>query len=170
MANMISSIVSIDEAQQQSIYNLNGIAFFSAFEKHINTAIPMAIKKILLLCDYDSLIVIQHFDENCISDMEQFLRNTFDESFLDENENTSLYLGRFSQCQKKFQFTSGQKTWLKIIAKTCKDLSAQRPPENKCCSNIPSPISQIELDKLKKILHSWISVQTTLVEVRYSVC
>lgn len=84
--------------------------FLNKLDSHFDTPIPTQIKKILLLNDYDSLAVLKEFDDHCMADVQQYMRNVFDANILKENEETIAdYLGRFAKCQPKFEFTSGQK-------------------------------------------------------------
>lgn len=107
----------------KNIYQLNGLDFFNALEKHLDAVIPIHIKNILLLCDYDSVAVLHDFDQTAMNEVRDYLRYVFHENMLAEDEHAFDFLSRFTNCQDKFEFSSGQRKWLSIIANACKVLS-----------------------------------------------
>lgn len=94
------------------------------------------------------------------------------------------YLGKFSKCRKKFQFSCGQKILLKVIAEACKKLL--NTSENELNPGIPnSTVNQPQitskdaqacalaifkakkehLTELTRSLSYWIKNQNNLIQV-----
>lgn len=146
------------------IQNLTGIDFFNKLDSHFDTPIPTQIKNILLFNDYDSLAVLKDFDEDCFTDVQQYMRNVFDKTMLEDGkENVRDYLGRFEKCQTKFEFTSGQKQWLVIIVTKCNELSSRRPIPTVASSNV----MEHNIEALRKLLQNWTFAQESLIEVTH---
>lgn len=147
---------------EQTIYTLNGEPFFEELESHLETTIPLTIKKLLLLCDYDSIAVLKDFNENCITEIRDYLRNILEETMLNENEKMEEFLGRFVQCKQKFEFTGGQRQWLHLIVEKCKNLNTKRPIQTNHIGDSSSVITTDDLKSLRTLLRNWTLKQEKL--------
>lgn len=131
-------------------------------DTYLATPIPIQLKNILLVNDYDSLAVLKEFDNDCLTEVQDYMRNVFDVTMLNGNENVQNFLGHFVNCQHKFEFTSGQKQWLSIIVKKCNELSSRR----QTVSTVESAdITENDIESLRHLLQKWTLANELLIEV-----
>lgn len=114
----------------ENFRKFSGDDFFKLLEEHFETVIPTLIKKNLEFCDYNCALVLAKLDDARINAIEEDIRNTFDDDLKKANETKADYLGRFSDCQSKFKFLDGQRTWLKLIAETCRKFLGVTQPSS----------------------------------------
>lgn len=72
---------------------LKGDELFNHLEISVGFAIPSDIKKILQLTYYNTAITLSKFDNNSMNEIEQFMRDDFDSTMIDDEDQIENYLG-----------------------------------------------------------------------------
>lgn len=156
------------------VLNCKEDSFFNLIDKHSKLKIPVYLRKILVLCGYDSALVFSEFDDACICDIEQFIRHEFNSDLIERNEKVEDYLGICKNSQTNFKIVSGHKVLLKSASKHCQMLSqlclAKHSETNENNNNTnetnqSNSESQPETNKLFDNLMKWMTARESLVEV-----
>lgn len=128
--------MDISREFKESIRNSDGEAFYDAIEQYLtsnynmnrsNPVFPVHLKKVLMLNDCDSALILSKFNKNTIYELEQFMKETFTSHLISRQETTGEYLGIFNNSQSNFQFLAGEKIMLRIIVKICKSVMGDVP-------------------------------------------
>lgn len=154
------------KAMKKQSTNYMDLLFFEKLDEYFETTINPTMRKVLLLCDYDSIAVLKDLNDDQINGIEMYIQNVFDESMLIETETMRDFLGRFVDCKHKFQFTLGQRQWLQIIANKCKDLNSKRPIKTNHIRGSQTTLTNDDLKSLCVLLRNWTLQQNELSKVR----
>lgn len=140
---------------QLKLLESTGDEFFVLFEKYAKLVLPDTLKRTLCLCCYDRVASLSQFDERSVTEIEEFIRCTFNKDMVGKNASIENYLGIFSNNQEKFILMSGEKKLLKRVSEICLQLEEDRDPIK---SGNPNHMVQIDtaLALLFKALRSWI--------------
>lgn len=115
------SIVTISDqdSNTETLLNCCGNEFFDKVENRIKTKIPVIVRNILAINDFDCAVVFSKFNNDTISELENYIKNVLHVDMLHPAETLDQYLGRYVKCQHKFVLSTGQKAMINVIAETC---------------------------------------------------
>lgn len=108
-----------DETLMKSLKECRGEEFFVCLEKYAEIVISVNIKKILTANAYDNAKALSKFDGNSISEIEDFMRNEFNEDMIEDGDTMKDYLGIFLKKQQNFKIVSGQRKTITSMAEEC---------------------------------------------------
>lgn len=122
--------MNITREFKELIRNSSGEAFYAAIEQYLSShfnlnhssSVPVHLKKVLMLNDCDSALILSKFNKDTLYELEQFMKDKFTSHLISREDRMNEYLGIFTNCQSSFQFLAGEKIMLRMIVKICKSV------------------------------------------------
>lgn len=104
------------------LWQLNGHALFDKLQIEMKSRIPSSLRKILMLNDIDSVVVLAHLNDVDKKEIENFIKNDLISEMLNTGETMKDYLGVYEKCQTLFQFSAEQHSLIDIMVECSKRL------------------------------------------------
>jgi hypothetical protein len=111
-----------EESIEEIVLNSTGSQLFNALEKKMQAKIPALIRNILFLNDVDCAYTISRLTDISFEKMKIFMRSEFTADMILDAAPITDYLGKYTNCQQKFEFSCGQMVILQGAVECCQTL------------------------------------------------